>query len=185
MENMRVRELMVPVNSYCTIAADATLHEAVLELEKARMESDAGGGRPYRAILVLDANGNVIGKLSQFDVLRSLEPKYSEVDDVRKLSGFGITAEYLRSMLETFDLWQTPMADLCRKAADVKVSDLLRSPLEGEIIDAEATLNQAVHQFVVGHHQSLLVTSEGRIVGILRLVDLFHEITEQIKACKI
>ncbi len=184
MENTRVKELMVPVAGYCTIPSNATLYDAVLELEKARLESEAGG-RPYRAILVLDADGNVIGKLSQLDVLRTLEPRYSEVDDLRKVSGFGITAEYLRSMLETFDLWQTPLADLCKKAADVKVVDLLRSPLEGEIIDQEATLNHAVHQFVVGHYQSLLVKSERGFVGILRLVDVFHEITEQIKACKI
>lgn len=184
MESTRVRELMVPVDRYCTMTVDATLYEAVVKLERARIESEADG-RPFRAILVLDRAGKVVGKLSQFDVLRSLEPRYSEVEDLRRVSGFGITAEYLRSMMETFELWQAPLADLCRKAVDMKVGDLLRSPLEGEIIDQEATLNQAVHQFVVGHHQSLLVTSEEEIVGILRLVDVFHEITEQIKACRI
>jgi predicted transcriptional regulator len=61
----------------------------------------------------------------------------------------------------------------------------VKSPLEGEIIDQEATLNRAVHQLVVGHFQSLLVTSKGEFVGILRLVDVFHELTERMKACKI
>ena len=184
MDSRKVHDLMVPVQKYCTITADATLYDAVVELETARVESDAGG-RPYRAILVLDRNGKVVGKLSQLDVLRSLEPKYSEVGDLRKVSGFGITAEYLRSIMESYDLWQTPLADLCQKAAGMKVADLLRSPLEGEVIDGDASLNEAVHHFVVGHYQSLLVKSSGEFVGILRLVDLFHEVTEQIKACKI
>jgi CBS domain-containing protein len=48
----------------------------------------------------------------------------------------------------------------------------------------DATLDQAIHQLVVGHHQSLLVTKDGKeIVGILRLTDVFQEISERIKEC--
>ena len=38
---------------------------------------------------------------------------------------------------------------------------------------------------IMGHHQSLLVTSGERIVGILRLSDVFKEVSDRIKACKI
>jgi CBS domain-containing protein len=184
MENLRVKDLMVPVDRYCAVSEDATLYDAVMELEKARIQYEARG-RPYRAVLVSNKEGQVIGKLSQLDVLRSLEPRYTEVGDLRKVSGFGISAEYLHSMMETFELWKAPLDDLCRKALDHKVGDLVKSPLEGEIIDQDATLNRAVHQLVVGHFQSLLVISKGEFVGILRLADVFHEVTERMKACKI
>jgi len=38
---------------------------------------------------------------------------------------------------------------------------------------------------IMGHHQSLLVTSGEGIVGILRLSDVYKEVSNRIKACKI
>jgi predicted transcriptional regulator len=37
----------------------------------------------------------------------------------------------------------------------------------------------------MGHHQSLLVTRDGGIVGILRLTDVFKEVFQMIKTCSI
>jgi hypothetical protein len=65
------------------------------------------------------------------------------------------------------------------------VGDLVATPLEGEIIDSEDTLNKAVHQIIVGSNQSLIVKSAGRIVGILRLTDVFAEIGKRMRLCKI
>jgi predicted transcriptional regulator len=59
------------------------------------------------------------------------------------------------------------------------------TPLDGEIIDSEDTLNKAVHQIIVGHNQSLIVKSGGKIVGILRLTDVFDEIAKRMRLCKI
>jgi len=38
---------------------------------------------------------------------------------------------------------------------------------------------------IMGHHQSLLITSKGEIVGILRLTDVFDEVGKRMKACRI
>jgi CBS domain containing-hemolysin-like protein len=60
------------------------------------------------------------------------------------------------------------------------------TPTEGEYVPMDATLDQALHQLVVGHHQSLLVTKDGKeIVGILRLTDVFQEVCEMMKACQL
>jgi CBS domain-containing protein len=184
MEILKVKDLMVPIEQYCTVSEDMTLFDAVMELEKAQIEYQASG-RAYRAVLVCDKQGKVIGKLSQLDVLRSLEPRYTEMGDLRKVSGFGLSAEFLHSVMEKFELWQTAIDDMCRKAMARNVGELVRSPLEGEVIDQEAPLNRAIHQLVVGHFQSLLVTSKGNIVGILRLVDVVHHVTELMKRCGI
>ena len=87
--------------------------------------------------------------------------------------------------MEKFELWKTPLDDLCRKAADLNVRAKVAKPMEGEIIDIEATLNKAIHQIILGHHESLLVTKRGEIVGILRLSDVFDEIVKRIKLCKV
>lgn len=183
METIKVKDWMVSLEEYATISEDATLYEMVLALEEARQKFEVRGYR-HRAVLVLDTNGRVIGKLSQLDVLRSLEPKYQEIEDLRKFSGSGLNATFLRSMIDRYDLWEAPLDDICWKASRMKVRDITSSPLEGELIDQEASVNQAAHQLIIGRHQSLLVTSRGEIVGILRLGDVFQEVSKRIRACR-
>ena len=83
MKDLKVVDLMVPLSEYATVSEDATLYEAVLELEKAQEEFDHTRYR-HRAILVLDSDGKVIGKLSQLDALKALEPKYGDMLDRRQ-----------------------------------------------------------------------------------------------------
>jgi signal-transduction protein with cAMP-binding, CBS, and nucleotidyltransferase domain len=62
---------------------------------------------------------------------------------------------------------------MCGKAANLKVTDIMYSPSEGEYIEVEASLCEAIHMFVMGNHHSLLATRDKKIVGILRLSDVF------------
>ena len=181
MEEKTVRDLMVPLGQYACIPEDATLYDAVVALEEARKKHE-GVPYTYRAVLVADKSGRVKGKVSLLDLLRSLEPKYGEMGDLRKVSGSDLSTEFLRSTVSAYDLWRTPLDDLCREAAQLKVGVITKSPLEGEFIDADASLNKGIHQLIMGRHQSLLVTSEGEIIGIFRLVDVFVEVGDRIKA---
>jgi hypothetical protein len=184
MESIRVKDLMVPVNEYISIDSSASLFDAVMKLEEARLQYESDKC-PHRAILVRDKSGDVLGKLNYSDVIRSLEPRYNELGDLRKLSGFGLSAEFLKSVMAKYELWKTPLADLCRKASDLKVGDRVFMPLEGELINDTDTLDKAVHKLILGHFQSLLVKSGDKVVGILRLVDVFREIATRMKNCKI
>lgn len=183
MNSIKVKDWMVPLDEYATIFEDATLHEAVLALERARGRLNREGYR-HQAVIVLDKSGRAIGKLSQLDVLRCLEPKYAELGDLKRISGYGLSAEFLKSMIDRYELWKTPLDDICRKAARMRVGDITNSPLAGEFVDAEASINQAVHQLIIGHHQSLMVTSKREIVGILLLTDVFQRVGERLKSCK-
>jgi hypothetical protein len=183
MKTIKVKDWMVPLHEYTTVPEDATLHEAVLALEEERERCDVKGYR-HRAVIVLAKTGRVIGKLSLMDVLRCLEPKYAELGDLKRISGYGLNVEFLRSMIDRYDLWKGPLDEICRKAARMRVGDIAGPPLAGEIIEVEASMNQAAHQLIIGHHQSLMATSKGEIVGVLLLVDMFQKIGERLKACQ-
>jgi CBS domain-containing protein len=175
---------MVPLAEYATVAEDATLSEAVLALERAQAEFDQTRYR-HRAILIYDKNNKIVGKLSQLDILKALEPKYHNIANDQHTHRFGFTKEYLKSLHEEYSLWDKPLNKLCQKAADKKVKDIMYSPTEGEFVSEDATMDEAIHQLVVGHHHSLLVTMGDDIVGVLRLTDVFREVCEGIKACDI
>jgi CBS domain-containing protein len=179
---IQVKEMMVAIKDYATVPEDATLSDAVLALEKAQAEFDQSRYR-HRAVLVLDPQGKVVGKVSQMDLLKALEPKLDKLLDTKSLSRTGYTLSYLET-LTRHGLWGKPLDDLCRKAADLLVKDFMYAPEKEEFIREDADLNEAVHQLVVGQHHSLLVTRGEEIVGVLRLTDVFKLVTERIKACK-
>jgi CBS domain-containing protein len=176
-----VKDLMVPLQEYATVSEDATLSEAVLALEKAQSEFDQNRYR-HRAILILDKNDNFIGKVSQLDILRALEPKYNEMGD---LSRFGYNRKFMSAMLEKFNLWDTSIEDICSKSTKLTVKSFMYVPSEGEYVEENTTLTDAIHHLVMGHHQSLLVTKKNKIVGILRLTDVFKEVTQIVKSCSL
>ena len=80
MELLKVKDLMVPLDEYGTVSQDDCLYEAVLALEKAQEDLDRERYMYlHRAILVFDDTRKIVGKVSQLDILRALEPKYQEM----------------------------------------------------------------------------------------------------------
>ena len=186
MERTNVKDLMVPLEEYATVPEEDTLFEAVMALEKAHEDLDRTRYHYlHRAVLVYDKNKKIVGKISQLDVLRALEPKYMEMGDQSALSRAGFSPQFLKSMLGEHSLWARPLKDICGKAAKLKVKSFMYTPTEGEYIEENAYLEEAMHLLVMGHHQSLLVTSGEKIVGILRLTDVFMEIFRLMRICEL
>lgn len=174
-----VKNIMVPLSDYPTVSTEATLKEAVEALEKAQINFDPTRYR-HRAVLVYDENKKIVGKVSQLDVLKALEPKYDQMKDSKTLTRFGFSQEFMKSLFKQFQLLDKPLDDIGKKAGKLKVKEIMYTLSDGEFVEETATLNEAIHQFVLGHHQSLLVTKDGEIVGILRQTDVFKEVFEAI-----
>jgi CBS domain-containing protein len=184
MKTLTVKDLMVPLAEYAKVSEKATLYDAVLALEKAQETYDPKKHR-HRAVLVFDKNNKIVGKLGQLDILKALEPKYAEMGEPGAMSRAGFSPQFLRSMVEKFSLWNAPLKDICTKAAKLMVKEIMYTPSEGEYVNEGASLGEAIHMLLVGHHQLLLVTRGEDILGILRLVDVFKEVYETIKTCEL
>ena len=184
MKTIVVKELMVPLEKYATVSQEATLYEAVLALEKAQIAFDPSRHK-HRAILVLDKSKKVVGKISMFDILIALEPKYGKLEGMEVLSRSGHSPDMIKSMLEEHALWREPLQFVCERAAKLNASNFMETLVEGVYIDENATLGEAIHQLVIQKHHSLLVTSGDEVVGILRLSDVFTKVCDKIKTCEL
>jgi CBS domain-containing protein len=184
MDAVKVRDIMVPLEEYATVPEEASLYEAVVALEEAQ-ERFERKRYEHRAVLVYDQRHDIVGKVSQLDLIKGLEAGYRNIGDLKGVTHSGFSPEFIRSMMKKYELWQRPLDEICGKAAHIKVKDIMATPTEGEYVDAESSLNEAIHLLVMGRHQSLLVLAENSIVGILRLSDVFSEICRQIKACRV
>jgi CBS domain-containing protein len=181
-----IKDLMVPLSEYATVSQDATLREAVLALKKAQAEFDQTRDR-HRAILVYNEYNKIVGKLSQLDVLHALEPKYDELGDSNPLSRFGLSRygfspKFMKSMMTQFNLWDQSLEESCRTAGKRKVKEIMHTPTMGEFVGQNASLSVAIHQLLLGQHQSLLVIHNKEIVGVLRLTDVFREISKTFES---
>lgn len=184
MEEYRVKDLMVSLSEYATVSENDTLLEAVIALEKAQENFDHSRYR-HRAILVKGQCDKIIGKVSQLDVLKGLEPKYQGLDNHKGMTTYGFSQHFIELSFDQCGLWDTPLEHICQKIAHRRVKEFMCSPTEGEYVTEETSLDKAIHQLIVGKHQSLLVTEDGteNITGILRLTDVFHGLFQIIKEC--
>jgi len=175
-----VKDLMVPLSEYATVSEGATLLETLLALEKAQEEFQHTR-YSHRAVLILDKNKHVIGKLSQLDFLRALEQENEHIEQINSISKFGFSPKAIIAFQEKHRIKSTPIEKTLLTAAKLKVEDFMRSPSEGEYIKESTSLDIAIHQFTTGLYISLLVTKGKDITGVLRLSDVFAAVFHAMK----
>lgn len=182
MKAYKIEDLMVPLSEYATVTIGATLFEAVLALEKAQLAFDKTKYL-HRAVLVLDKKGEVVGKISQHTALKALEPQYLKMADSASVSHYGFSVDFLKSLQDQYSLLDGALENICQKAAQTKVEAFMSKLTEGEYIEIDASLDKAIHMLVMGHYQSLLVRKDGKVVGVLRLTDVFAAVFHVMKSC--
>lgn len=177
-----VKDLMVPLSEYATVTEGATLFDAVMALENAQEEFDTDHSKyHHRAVVVLDKEGRVIGKLSQLNVLRALEPKDEQIIKVQEINQFGFSPKFVTNLREQYRRAGISLADMCTNAAKMKVKDYMKTPSEGEYVEENTPLDTAIYQLVTGLHLSLLVTRNKEIIGVLRMSDVFAAVFHAMK----
>ena len=182
MKRVGVKELMVPIDDYATVPPEATLREAILALDRAQ-QALTPSQHKHRAILVLDSEGEILGKIALSDIISALAPDYSEVAGLKALSNAGLNLESIQSMLEANPVWHDPMQFLCDRSPHLTALEIAQSATDHELIDENATLGEAVHRLATFSCASLLVTREDRVIGVLRTSDVFARIVAEIKDC--
>jgi CBS domain-containing protein len=173
-----VKDIMLSLDQYATVPGEATLREALQALDRAQLGLTQD--RHYhRAILVMDRKNRIVGKLSHWAILRALEPRLLKRDDLTSLSRAGLSADFIEAMQHDLSSITGSLKQMCRTAASIKAKDAM-VPL-GESVDENERLIVAIHGMVLHHVQSMLVSRDDDIVGILRLTDVFEEVANSIR----
>ncbi len=183
MKKIGISKIMVPLAEYNTVDVEVSLQDAVLALKSARENSDAKSFL-HCNLLVIDREGTVAGKLSPLDLIRGLEEGYQKIGGINGVDRFGYNSELIKTLMERGRLWERPLKDLCRKSAGIKVKNIMGKTDDDDHIAADATLDEALHQMVMTRRHSLLAMENGRVVGVLRLMDVFEIITSEMAACR-
>ncbi len=182
MERMKVRELMIPIDEFPTISCKSTFLEAMEALEKAQEEFNAGNV-PENILLVHDEEGKIVGKISPMDIVFGLEPNYSQIENLETFSQYGLVKSALDIVKKQYKLWQKPFAELCRKAYDIKIENIIKMPPSEHMVKADDKMDAAFHLFVLLRHGSLFVKNGKKIIGLLRFSDVYKKIRQTMQEC--
>lgn len=180
MKNMKIKELMRPIDVFPFISSDATFMEGVVTLENVD-EQFKTGKTPERILLVHDQNEKVIGKLSPMDIVAGLEPKYDDLDQFKSSQYFQMIRSSLKSMMSEYQLWHKPFEELCQRANTIKIRDFIKMPTS--IVNIDDSIDVAFHLFVLNRHGSLFVKDGKDIVGLILFSDVYKKLRETIKSC--
>jgi predicted transcriptional regulator len=173
-EMRRIGEIMVPVERYPKVQVDTPLRDAIEVIKKAQLEVGGQKSLP-RGILVFDDAQELVGCVRRRDLMRGLEPKF-------------LLTEPLEYRKKLFDVATDPnlselsydrVVKAVRKQAGRPVSDVMR-PIEATI-DADDHIIKAVYEMLSLNLSLLPVMQEGQVVGVLRTVDVFNELTEMLR----
>ncbi len=168
-ERLRAEDIMIPLESYPTANQDDTLGEAIALMLSAEIDVEGRKSLP-RVCFVTDGIGGVAGILRRRDVLRGLEPEHLVSRPLQyRAKWFNVDVDPHLSELTT----SAPVKSL-RERVQRPVREFML-PVRGNI-EARDHIFTAINKMVTHDVPLLPVSRGGRVVGILRSVEVFSEV---------
>ncbi len=161
MEIKRVGEIMIPIDAYPHIPYWFTLRQALIVFSKAKLEINNTFSLP-RAILIFDKEYKFLGMVRRRDILRELDIG-APVKDSDKIKD------------ESFFL---ELAENLKEKAKEQIQKVLR-PIN-ETVDYEEYVTEAIYKMVDDEISLLPVIKDGRVVGVVRTVEMLEEVSNLV-----
>ena len=166
-------DAMIPLDKYPHIPYWYTLRQAMVEMEKSEIEIHGRKSLP-RVVLVFNEAYQLLGMIRRRDILRGLEPNF-------------LLIQPLQYRKKLFDVEVDPNLSLLSSDKLKKgVLEQAERPVSDVMIPADHTVDFDDHIFKViyemnEHNLSLIpVLKDKRVVGVVRTVDIFHEVAKDI-----
>ncbi len=77
------------------------------------------------------------------------------------------------------------MQDVCGRGAHKFVSEVMHVPEEADYISETDSIELALHKYVMGVHQPLIVKEGDTVTGVLRFGDVFEVTRKAMLSCPI
>jgi CBS domain-containing protein len=163
-DTKKVKELMIPLEDYPHIPYWFTLRQAMAIVREAAVKFE--GSFEPRALLVFDEKYQLMGMLTLRDIIKGLEPRFLHETALVK-------ADPSLAVLMG-DLFGPGM----REASQKPVSEVM-SPIRIKV-EGDDPIAKAVFLMIKEDVGLMPVIQAGRVAGMIRLSDLFSEISKLV-----
>ena len=156
----RVQDILVPLTEYPHIRDTATLRDAFAVLNESYET-----GKRYRHILVLNAQGQLVGLIGVRDLLRGVLPDYLRTGELHHFEGGQPDVSSLAL------IWQETCETQCKAVANNPIRGFMGAVPGTVKPDDPITL---AAYLMVTHDSSMLpVVDDRQIIGVVRVIDVF------------
>lgn len=152
---------MIPVEDYSSVSVNNTVKEAIAILKKSFCNLDTGECHGHRSVLVFDSENKLVGMLNFRALLLAIEPRFLKYDGGPSLFKEGFFTER------------------AKEEAEKKVKDVMQ-PIELIMIGDDDAILKAVHLMLKHKLGTLPVTRDGKVVGMVRINELFNEMAKTV-----
>lgn len=169
---MKVKDIMVPIDEYAVTRVDKTLKEAVPELMRIYCQVETGKCTEagHRTSLVLDTQGKLVGILDFKSILEVLIPEIAG-GITGKLYTLGVSIAFAEADAHDIDQAKHGFRSRVRQNARTQVGEVMLK-VRGTI-NADAGFLDAL-KMIYRNKVTVLPVFEGeKLVGVLRDSDLF------------
>jgi len=180
MIDVLVKDVMIPISRYMTVKKTDNLIDVVRALENARQSESV---HAHRDATVTDENGTFVGKVTMLDIFKALEPNYQSLE--KKSGSSALTQDFVMKAAKDFNLWVAPMQTVCERGVRKFVSEVMHVPGDADYIFETDNIELALHKYVMGVHQPLIVKDRDTVTGVLRFGDVFEVTREAMLRCSI
>jgi len=139
---------MVPIPEYSTVSENASVREAINVLKKSFYKDENGGIVGHRSILVTNKKGELVGIVTLRNILKAVLTKIDLPDHY---------------------LW---IYSVSNSGANMPVKSIMRSA-KLAFVDVEDSVYKAIDLLLTKKVNSLPVLEKGKLVGIVRTIDIF------------
>ncbi len=171
-EAKRACDIMIRLEDYPHLPYWFTLRQAMAEMESSQLERDGRMSLP-RGVLVFDERYQLLGMVRRRDILRGLQPEFIAHAFHHQKQPFDVAVDANLSEL-SFDR----MAGGLRERAERPVSEVML-PVK-VTVQADDHIIKVVHEMTQNNLSFIPVLQSGKVVGVVRTVELFHEIARLI-----
>jgi len=175
---------MAPIEDFNRVNINAQFCDAMSILKRNYEHEKAGEqGDFHKTLLVVDDEGNIVGKLSMYDLIRGLVPEPAKTPEVSKAytamrSGRARdVAAQVGDAQEHFKWLSSSFSGLIKQEAHKKVKDVM-STIPESSLKAEDKVTHGIYTLIKDNVRQQFVRSEGKIVGVVNLNVIFNELLE-------
>ncbi|RJQ24774.1 MAG: CBS domain-containing protein [Peptococcaceae bacterium] len=150
------KEIMIPVSEYSTVRTTDTLTTAIKVLRASFKKDERGVITGHRSLLVLDEDNELVGILTIRSILKAIE---------------------YRSLGPAWVGFTLIGSNVINKGVNMEVREVMR-PVYKPYVKTDDKVTHVTHVMLTNKTNILPVIEKGKLVGIIRAIDIFDIIGE-------
>ena len=169
----RAQDIMIPLENYPHLPHTSTILQAVEVMERAEIVYKGKKSLP-RALIIFDQDFHPLGIVRRRDILRGIEPKFLR----------GMSVHHRKMMFEVevdpdlADLGGGRLARAVQEQARVRVTEVMKNIRT--TVKHDDIIAKIIYKMVHEDLNLIPVVKDARVIGVVRSVDVFHEVANEL-----